>query len=301
MSEETTGETPVTEQSAPQEFVQPADQNAANERAAFKTYVESNGQQVPENFKDADSWFDSLKNAQSEYTKTRQEIAELKDQYAKTGEIGERSQPVVQQEQQPAEVGQTRDDLRIEKPEEPPKLSMNEQWASWQQELALSGDFSPDTRNAIKGAMGVDDGVVDTFIAGQKALRKEAYDSAAGVVGDQQTLDSILSWAGESLNDQERDDLNNMLAGPSYKTALLGLQARYNQEQANKPKQQEPAPIQNRENAAVAQDADNIKAFDSTPEMNHAMADPRYRTDPEYRAHVEARLVKTMEAGVLIR
>ena len=169
MSEETTGETPATEQSAPQEFVQPADQNAANERAAFKTYVESNGQQVPENFKDADAWFDSLKNAQAEYTKTRQEIAELKDQYAKTGEIGERSQPV-QQEQQPAEVVQTREDLRIEKPEEPPQLSMNDQWAAWQQELALSGDFSADTRGAIKSAMGVDDAVVDTFIAGVSSI-----------------------------------------------------------------------------------------------------------------------------------
>tara|TARA_Y100001951_G_C11295571_1_gene275302 strand:+ start:2552 stop:3457 length:906 start_codon:yes stop_codon:yes gene_type:complete len=301
MSEETTGETPATEQSAPQEFVQPADQNAANERAAFKTYVESNGQQVPENFKDVDTWFDSLKNAQAEYTKTRQEIAELKDQYAKTGQIGERSQPV-QEEQQPAEVVQTREDLRIEKPEEPPQLSMNDQWAAWQQELALSGDFSADTRGAIKSAMGVDDAVVDTFIAGQKALRKEAYDSAANVVGDQQTLDNILSWAGESLNDQERDDLNSMLAGPSYKTALLGLQARYNQEQANKPnRRQEPAPVQGRENAAMAQDADAIKPFSTTQEMNFYMNKPEYRTDPEYRAQIEARLVKTMQAGVLIR
>ena len=178
---------------------------------------------------------------------------------------------------------------------------MNDQWAAWQQELALSGDFSADTRGAIKTAMNVDDAVVDTFISGQKALRKEAYDSAAGVVGDQQTLDSILSWAGESLNDQERDDLNSMLAGPSYKTALLGLQARYNQEQANRPKQQEPAPVQGRENAAMAQDADAIKPFSTTQEMNFYMNKPEYRTDPEYRAQVEARLVKTMQAGVLIR
>tara|TARA_R110002012_G_scaffold12690_1_gene56085 strand:+ start:860 stop:1759 length:900 start_codon:yes stop_codon:yes gene_type:complete len=299
MSEETQGGTPTPEQSTP-EFVQPADQNAANERAAFETYVKANGQDVPENFKDVGSWFDSLKEAQGQYTQARQEIAQLKDQYAKTGDIGQRKEPEVQQPSE--EVVQTGSgELRIDKPEEPPKLSMNEQWASWQQELALSGDFTSDTRSAIKGAMGVDDGVVDTFIAGQKALRKEAYDSAAGVVGDQQTLDSILSWAGESLNDQERDDLNTMLSGPSYKTALLGLQARYNQEQANKPKQQEPAPIRNRENSSVAQDADNIKPFDSTPEMNFAMADPRYRADPEYRALVEARLVKTMEAGVLIR
>ena len=298
MSEENNVETPQQEQSQ-QPIVNPEDANLAREKAAFETYVKDQGMQVPENFQNTESWFNSLKEAQGQYTQARQEIADLKRQYAETGEIPDR--PQQQQETAPAAETPSSGELRIQKKEEPPAPSMNEQWATWQQELALNGGFSDDTRGQIKAAMNVDDAVVDTFIAGQKALRKEAYDSAAGVVGDQQTLDSILSWAGESLNDQERDDLNNMLAGPSYKTALLGLQARYNQEQASRPKQQEPAPVQGRENAAMAQDADAIKPFSTTQEMNFYMNKPEYRTDPEYRAQIEARLVKTMQAGVLIR
>jgi hypothetical protein len=51
----------------------------------------------------------------------------------------------------------------------------------------------------------------------------------------------------------------------------------------------------------MAQDADAIKPFATTQEMNFYMNKPEYRTDPEYRAQIEARLVKTMQAGVLIR
>ena len=104
------------------------------------------------------------------------------------------------------------------------------------------------------------------------------------------------------MDPAERDELNSVLATPAYKTALMGLQARYTQEMANKPKQQEPAQVANRENAAQTSDAAMpIKAFETREQMNHAMSDPRYRTEPEYRAEIEARLIKTMQTGILIR
>jgi hypothetical protein len=239
-----------------------------------------------------------LKEAQGQYTQARQEIADLKRQYADTGEIPNR--PEQKQETAPAEETTSSGELRIEKKEEPPAPSMNEQWATWQQELALNGGFSEDTRGQIKAAMNVDDAVVDTFIAGQKALRKEAYDSAATVVGDQQTLDSVLTWAGESLNDQERDQLNLMLSGPSYKTALLGLKARYDQDMASRPKAQEPSRIRS-DNIADAQEAPQMEPFRSRQEMNLAMSDPRYRSDPEYRQAVEQKVALTMNSGIFTR
>ena len=297
MSEENNVETPQQEQSQ-QPIVNPEDANLAREKAAFETYVKDQGMQVPDNFENTESWFNSLKEAQGQYTQARQEIADLKRQYAETGEIPER--PVQQQETAPAVETPSSGELRIEKKEEPPAPSMNEQWATWQQELALNGDFSDTTRGQIKTAMNVDDAVVDTFIAGQKALRKEAYDSAATVVGDQQTLDTVLAWAGESLNDQERNELNLMLSGPSYKTALLGLKARYEQDMANKPKNQEPSRIRS-DNVADAQEAPVIEPFRSRQEMNVAMNDPRYRSDPAYRQETELRIIQTMNSGVFTR
>ena len=294
MSEENNVETPQQEQSQ-QPIVNPEDANLAREKAAFETYVKDQGMQVPDNFENTESWFNSLKEAQGQYTQARQEIADLKRQYNETGEIPER--PAQQQETAPAVETPSSGELRIEKKEEPPAPSMNEQWATWQQELALNGGFSDDTRGQIKAAMNVDDAVVDTFIAGQKALRKEAYDSAATVVGDQQTLDTVLSWAGESLNDQERDQLNLMLSGPSYKTALLGLKARYDQDMASRPKAQEPSRIRS-DNIADAQEAPKMEPFRSRQEMNMAMSDPKYRSDPEYRQAVEQKVALTMNSGI---
>ena len=294
MSEENNVETPQQEQSQ-QPIVNPEDANLAREKAAFETYVKDQGLQVPDNFQNTESWFNSLKEAQGQFTQARQEIADLKRQYAETGEIPER--PVQQQEAAPVVETNSSGELRIEKKEEPPVPTMNEQWDAWQHELATQGDFSESTRTQIKNAMHVDDAVVDTFIAGQKALRKEAYDSAATVVGDQGTLDSILSWASESLNDQERIDLNSMLAGPSYKTALLGLKARYDQDMASKPKAQEPSRIRS-DNIADAQEAPKMEPFRSRQEMNVAMSDPRYRSDPEYRQAVEQKVALTMNSGI---
>ncbi len=296
MSEENNVETPQQEQSQ-QPITNPEDANLAREKAAFETYVKDQGMQVPDNFQNTEAWFNSLKEAQGQYTQARQEIADLKRQYVETGEIPERP---VQQEAAPAEEVPSSGELRIQKKEEPPAPSMNEQWATWQQELALNGDFSDATRGQIKSAMNVDDAVVDTFIAGQKALRKEAYDSAATVVGDQQTLDSVLAWAGESLNDQERNDLNLMLSGPSYKTALLGLKARYEQEKASSPKAQEPSRVRS-DNVADAQEAPRVEPFRSREEMSLAMSDPRYRADPEYRRAIEQKVALTMNSGIFTR
>ena len=296
MSEENNVETPQQEQSQ-QPINNPEDANLAREKAAFETYVKDQGMQVPDNFQNTEAWFNSLKEAQGQYTQARQEIADLKRQYVETGEIPERP---VQQEAAPAEEVPSSGELRIQKKEEPPAPSMNEQWATWQQELALNGDFSDATRGQIKSAMNVDDAVVDTFIAGQKALRKEAYDSAATVVGDQQTLDSVLAWAGESLNDQERNDLNLMLSGPSYKTALLGLTARYEQEKASSPKAQEPSRVRS-DNVADAQEAPRVEPFRSREEMSLAMSDPRYRADPEYRRAIEQKVALTMNSGIFTR
>ena len=124
MSEETqTGTPPQVEQSS--EPVTPEQANLARERAAFETYVKDQGMPVPENFNDTGAWFDSLKEAQGQYTRARQEIADLKEQYAKTGEIGERQPQQSEQPVQQSEPDPNRE-LRITEKVEPPPPSMQE-------------------------------------------------------------------------------------------------------------------------------------------------------------------------------
>ena len=52
-----------------------------HEKKAFLTHVKDQGKDIPANFKTADAWFNSLFEAQKNYTQARQEIAELKTQY----------------------------------------------------------------------------------------------------------------------------------------------------------------------------------------------------------------------------
>ena len=56
-----------------------------HERAAFQRYVQDQGEAIPPNFKNAEDWFNSLKEAQSQYTRGQQEIADLKQNYSETG------------------------------------------------------------------------------------------------------------------------------------------------------------------------------------------------------------------------
>jgi hypothetical protein len=296
MSEQVQGETPQQEQSQP--VLNPEDANLAREQAAFDTYVKNQGLAVPDNFENTTAWFNSLKEAQGQYTKARQEISDLKKQYEETGVVPDR--PESEQPQQSQEQYEAKGDLRIDPKPEPVVPDLNENWNVWQRELATTGDFAPETREAIKSAMRVDDGVVDTFIAGQKALRKDAYNNAADVVGDHKTLDTILEWAGESLTEAERNDLNAMLAGPSYKTALLGLKTRFDLEQASKPKSQEPARVRG-ENVSDAQEQPKLEIFRSRQEMNAAISDPRYKMDPNYRQLTEMRISATMNSGIFTR
>ena len=67
MSEENNVETPQQEQSQ-QPIVNPEDANLAREKAAFETYVKDQGMQVPDNFQNTEAWFNSLKEAQGQYT-----------------------------------------------------------------------------------------------------------------------------------------------------------------------------------------------------------------------------------------
>ena len=114
MSEQTQGETPQQEQSQP--ILNPDEANLAREKAAFETYVKDQGMAMPENFNNVGDWFNSLKEAQSQYTQARQEVADLKRKYEETGVIPDAP---AQPQAQPQEAPPSQGELHIQKKEEP--------------------------------------------------------------------------------------------------------------------------------------------------------------------------------------
>lgn len=308
---DTTNETPAvtspegTTEEQSQVQVSPEQQQQLNEKKAFERHVSENGEAIPENFKDAGSWFDSLKNAQSEYTKSRQEVSELKKQYEENGAINPNYK---EPEQATEETTTTEEPLDLDSlkipdpaPEEPPQTQETsgvpaisvEDWNQWGTEIDSSGELSSDTRENIRATYKVDDGIIDQIIGGRNAMLKEAVNTASEVVGSKENLDSMMKWASTNLPEAERDQINAGLRGPAWKTVIRGLESQYNQS-VKAQKNQEPTLTSGN---AVPQGStmSTLEPFSSREEMFVAMRDPKYKYDAKYRASVEQRVTVTQE------
>ena len=278
----------------------PEDLAQLKERQAFETYVQSTGNKIPENFKDAGAWFDSLKEAQKQYTQSRQEIADLKAQYAQNGiqNPAYTEQPQQEEPAPKAEEAPVTDELRI-----PPEVQQaaeegakvkgvpEEEYMRWGRELATTGKLSPETRVSIKEYTGFTDGMINDYENAQHARLKARFDEASTVVGGRKELDKIFKWATTSLSKEERDAINAGLSSPQYDITLRGLAAKYN-EAVGAPKAKEPTTTPKNLASVPASETGYI-GYRTQREFKADRNNPRYATDMKFRAAVEERMVRT--------
>ena len=282
-----------------------------HERAAFQRYVQDQGEAIPPNFKNAEDWFNSLKEAQSQYTRGQQEIADLKQNYSETGVQNPAYDPQAQgqpqmeapQEQAQPDVSDMPDELVINKPVEPPTpegVTQND-WAKWGQEMDTNnGNLTEATRQEIATRLKADPVVVDQMVRGRQAMKEQSFNKSAEVVGGAENLKQILRWAGETLPSGEQEAANRALQTDAYASVLLGLQARFHQ--AVPPTQASQEPPVSTPNAVPQGQTHNpasnqVQAFVSELEMKAAIQDPRYRTDPAFRQAVEQRMIISHQHG----
>lgn len=279
---------------------------AQRERQAFDIYVKNQGIEIPKNFKDANAWFDSLKNAQKEYTKTRQELSELKKTYEKNGttnpnyveETENNSEEVVVEETKP--VSKIPEELRIpdiskqkeetKQPQEQSKTISEDDWSKWTMEVAISNDLSEETKLEIKAKTGFTDKMIGDYLEGQKARSREAYGKAAEVIGGKDRLATIFEWAGKNLTTQQQAEVNATLASPSWEVALLGLEAKYNKAMGQKPKAKEMSSSTNKQipNTNTKQP---VQPYKSRREFYAERGSQKYMSDPNFRTYVEQRVL----------
>ena len=286
------------------------DPQTTHERAAFMRHVQEQGEAIPSNFKSAEDWFNSLKEAQSQYTKSRQEIAELKKVYSETGvqnpaydpKAEEQPQQEAPKEEKP-DVSDMPDELVITKPEEPPTPEgvSQEDWAKWGQEIDKHGNLTEATRQEIATRLKADPVVVDQLVRGRLAMKEQSFNMSAQVVGGADNLKHILKCAGENLPQTEIDAMNRAMQTDAYQSVLLGLQARY-QQSVPQPTEASPEPQVSTQNAVPSGQTRNpaanaVQAFASELEMKAAINDPRYRTDPAFRQAVEQRIIVSHQNG----
>lgn len=274
---------------------------SARERKAFEVYVKNQGLEIPKNFKDSNAWFDSLKNAQKEYTKARQEIAELKKTYEKDGtsnpayvEETASEEPVI--EKPKANIPEELRIPDIKKEEvinkEPVKSTItDEDWSKWSMEVAISNTISEETVREIKEKTGFSDRMITDYVEGQKARSREAFGKAAEIVGSREKLSNVFAWAAKTMTPQQQAEINATLASPSWEVALLGLQAKYEKATAGTAKGKEmPA---NKKQVNVASTKQALQPYKTKREFYADRGNPRYNSDAKFRQAVEQRMMMT--------
>ncbi len=287
------------------------DPRVTQERAAFERYIQEQGEAIPSNFKTAEDWFNSLKEAQSQYTKGQQEIADLKKNYSETGVQNPAYDPQAEgqpqtaepQEQAQPDVSNMPDELVINKPVEPPTPEgvTQEDWAKWGQEIDTNGNLTEATRQEIATRLKADPVVVDQMVRGRQAMKEQSFNKSAEVVGGAENLKQILRWAGETLPPAEVEAANRALQTDAYASVLLGLQARYQQVVSPSHTSTQEPPVSTPNAVPQGQTrmpaSEQVQAFASEAEMKAAIQDPRYRTDPAFRQAVEQRATLSYQHG----
>ena len=305
----TTSEQPVVTQSEVDHIPSQTEIRHNQERGAFIRQVQDSGETIPDNFQNAGAWFDSLKEAQKQYTQGQQEIAELKDAYNINGVENPNYVEPTEAAGEPEVVAEPAavETLKVEETPEVTDVSTDVpdtisesvsvgEWNDWGNIIDANNGVVPDPlRNAIKTRLGVDDIVIDDYINQRQQVQKQHVQMAADTVGGQAELNKIMDWASRNLEDNERMEVNGLLTGPGYKTAILGLKARYDNDSVGGSRSKEPSRTPNRQQSGDA--VVSVTPYRNQNEMFADQRNPRYRTDTKYRVAVEQRMIATSKHG----
>ena len=151
-------------------------------------------------------------------------------------------------------------------------------------EYAKDGKLS-DASLAKLEKVGITKEVVDSYIAGQEALRSQVEQKAYTSVGGEEKYTQMLGWAATGLTPDEVKAFNAAVIGTpaAQSLAISGLKARFE--------------------AAVGSDPSLVRGsaaaggagagYQSRAEVTADMKDPRYKKDPAYRAAVQAKLSRS--------
>lgn len=230
-------------------------------------------------YKTPDELVKGYKAAESELGRLRSELAALKASTPSTPAVP--AAPAA-----PAQDAEP-DTLAItDPPAADPKGDPSETVVNFDEfaaEFASSGALSEASYEKLQ-AQGLSRKMVDTYIAGVQAAQKAALDTADRIAGGPEARKQVLAWAATNLTKQERDAFNATVEGadPAAREMVFrGLVSRWKEAGGGV----EPNLIQAEGRSPDA----GSNAFANFRELSAAMKDPRYTTDPRYRAEVEAR------------
>lgn len=151
-------------------------------------------------------------------------------------------------------------------------------------EYVSSGALSEASLKALADK-GITKEQVDAYIEGRRAVAAKQIEAGQQLVGGAEKYNEIVSWAAGALSGQEKIAYNKAVndKDPSVRElAILGLQAKFVKANGTNPE----AFV----GAGKGNGSGGVQGFASRAEMTAAINDPRFNTDPAYRAQVERRI-----------
>ena len=133
---------------------------------------------------------------------------------------------------------------------------------------------------------GIPRAMVEDFINFRKAEADRNMAQAVEYLGGQESTNELLTWAAESLSDEEINTYNGMLNGPNWKRALDSLKTLKG---ATSRTNGEPKLTQTQQTAS-----NSVTGYQSRDDMKADMANPLYRKTgaegDQYRAQVAKKM-----------
>ena len=142
-----------------------------------------------------------------------------------------------------------------------------------------------DDSYAALEAVGIPKATVDQYIQGQKALVAQAQTEAYSITDGKEGYEAMSSWAKANLSAEELTNYNTQVNSPNSKVrsmAIRGLHAQFSADSG------EGKPL-----VHGGSTTGTTGGYSSRAQMIAAMQDSKYKSDPAYRAEVEAKVARS--------
>lgn len=148
-------------------------------------------------------------------------------------------------------------------------------------EFAENGDLKPETYAKLAEG-GIPKEMVDSYIAGQKAIGAQYTAEAFTTAGGEESYGKMVAWAKTGMSVEEQAAFNKAVTSndkPQMKLAVAGLKARYEANFGSQP---------NLINGNTTTPSGDV--YESMAQVTADMKKSEYRKDPAFRAKVTAKL-----------
>lgn len=152
-------------------------------------------------------------------------------------------------------------------------------------EYVTTGEVSEKSYKELEGK-GINKTVIDLYIKGVLSESEKYSSEIFNVLGSKEKFDEAAEWARESLEEDELNTLNEMLASGNLKQAKLAAEVLKNRFGAA-----DVTPRTVKVGHTVP--SQDTSVFRSQQEMANAIRDSRYKSDPSYRAIVEQKIERS--------